>query len=191
MKYSIIAFFMLVVAAVQAQVQVTYHLSYDPGTMTYTVSMTCNTSYMPPLSRIAGSTQVTIVVPQIPGGWQVTNLTPLTTLGWGFSYLDGTTEGLTDDYLFFAPTNAGTYSPFTIPAGVPIPLFSFQSGSGCVGDLALYVNGSDPLDSVPTINGGNNIVILGAGPGNKWVGNTSGSVACATPCTANAGVLSY
>jgi hypothetical protein len=191
MKYLIITTFVFFATFLQAQVEVTYHLSYDFGTETYTVSMTSNTSYTNPLSRITGSTQVTIVIPQIMGGWQVDNLTALTALGWGFSYLDGTTESLSDDYLFFAPTNAGTYTPFNINAGVPIPLFSFQSGSGCVGNLALYENGSDPLDDVPSINGGNNIVILGAGSGNKWVGNTSGPASCSLPCEADAGTLSY
>ncbi len=174
-----------------AQTQVTYSLDYDHGTQTYTVSMTSNNAYNPPLSRLTSSTQVTIVVPQVAGGWQVSNLTELTDLEWGFSFLDGTTEGLSDDYLFFAPSNAGTYTPFSIPVGASIPLFSFQSGSGCVGDLSLFDNVNDPLNGVPTINADNNMVILGAGPGNVYAGNDSGNVPCAALCEANAGTLSY
>ncbi|MCB0556628.1 MAG: hypothetical protein KDD02_23990 [Phaeodactylibacter sp.] len=174
-----------------AQAEVTYNLEYDNGTQTYTVSMTSNTAFNPPLSRLTSSTQVTIVVPQVAGGWQVNNLGNLTALQWGFSFLDGTTEGLTDDYLFFAPSNAGTYAPFPISAGTSIPLFSFQSGSGCVGDLALYDNVNDPLNGVPTINADNNMVILGAGPGNIYAGNDSGNVSCAALCEADAGALSY
>ncbi|MBL7796264.1 MAG: hypothetical protein JNJ90_07155 [Saprospiraceae bacterium] len=177
--------------ALLAQVQVTYKLEYNMATSTYTVSMNSNTAYNPPLSRIAASTQVTIVVPQISGGWQLTDLTNLTALQWGSSFLDGSTLSLSKDYFFFAPTNAAGYSPFAIAANTDIPLFSFKSGSGCVGDLLLYDNINDPLNAHPSINGDNNIVILGAGAGNKYVGNTSGNVACALPCTADAGVLSY
>lgn len=178
--------------ALLAQVQVTYKLEYNMATSVYTVSMNSNTTYNPPtLSRIAGSTQVSIVVPQISGGWQVTDLTNLTALQWGFSFLDGSTLSLSQDYLFFAPTNAAGYAPFLIPANTDIPLFSFKSGSGCVGDLSLYHNTNDPLNAHPSVNADNNIVILGAGAGNKYVGNTSGNVACALPCAANAGVLSY
>lgn len=171
-----------------AQTEVTYNLAYDPGTQTYTVSMTSNTTHNPPLSRVTNSSQVTIVA---PAGWQLANLTSLTALNFGFSVLPAPNYGMTSDYFFISPDNAGTYSPFPIIANTPIDLFSFQSGGGCVGAIAIYENGSDPLDSVPQINGGNNMVILGAGPGNTWVANTSGPVDCATPCEANAGVLSY
>lgn len=193
MKNFLIALLSLLAVQVMAQVEVTYHLDYDNVTETYTVSMTSNTGYSPPLSRLTSSTQVTIVVPQIPGGWQVDALTNLTALSWGFSFLDGSTEGLNDDYLFFSPTNAGAYTPFTIPANTEIVLFSFKSETGCEGELSLYDNDNDPLNNVPTINADNNIVILGAGSGNKYVGNTSGQVACAAQpaCEANAGVLSY
>lgn len=174
-----------------AQTQVTYKLAYDFGTQTYTMSMNCNTAYNSPQSRLTTSTQVTIVVPHTTGQWQVTNLSPLTALGWAYSYLDGTSVGVTNDYLFFAPTNAGTYTPFAITAGADIPLFSFKSGSGCVGNLSLYDNTADPLNGVPSINADNNIVILGAGPGNKYIGNTSGNVSCVPPCNADAGTLGY
>jgi hypothetical protein len=182
-------------AWVVAQVDVTYELSYDSTTQTYTATMTCNNAYSNPLSRLASSSQVTVVVPQISGGWQVVNLTDSTDLQWGFDFLDGSTLGLNQDYLFFSPQNAGTYTPFPISAGQPVALFSFQSGTGCQGDLALYENGTDPLDAVPTINAENNMVILGAGPGNIWQANTSTIVTCITPspggCEADAGTLSY
>jgi len=187
----LLAVLFLIPMMADAQTQVTYNLAYDMPSETYTVSMNSNTAFNPPMSRITASTQVTIVVPQISGGWQVTNLAALTALGWGFTFLDGTTLGLSQDYLFFAPTNAGTYSPFPIAANADIPLFSFKSGSGCVGNLSLYDNINDPLNAHPSVNGDNNMVILGAGPGNKYVGNTSGNVACSLACAANAGVLSY
>lgn len=171
--------------------EVTYELTYDNNTSTYTVSMTSNANYMGPLARLTSSTQVTVVVPQIAGGWQVTNLTELTDLEWGFTFFDGTAESLSDDYLFFAPSNAGTYTPFNITSNTSIPLFSFQTSSGCVGDLSLYDNDNDPLNAVVTVNGDNNMVILGAGPGNIYGGNDSGAVSCVAPCEAEAGTLGY
>lgn len=191
MKNLLYLLFFIMPVWLAAQTQVTYKLVYDQGAQTYTMSMNSNTTHNPPLSRVTSSTQVTIVVPHVSGGWQVNNLTNLTALGWGFTYLDGTTEGLTNDYIFFAPSNAGTYSPFSIPANTDINLFSFQSGSGCVGDLSLYDNINDPLNNLPSYNADNNMVILGAGPGNVYVGNTSGNVACALPCSAEAGTLGY
>ena len=177
--------------------QVTYKLTYDGPSQTYKVSMKSNTTYNPPLSRLTSSVQFTVVAPHVSGGWQVNNLTALTALGWGFTLLDGTTTTPpipANDYLFFAPTNAGTYAPFAIPANTYIDLFTFKSGSGCVGNLALYDNITDPLNAIPSINGDNNMVILGAGPGNIYFGNDSGGVSCAPlppACTAEAGTLSY
>ena len=177
-----------------AQTQVTYKLTYDLNTQTYTVSMRSNTAYNPPLSRFTSSTQITIVAPHVAGKWQVSNLTGLinTTvpLGWDLTTLDGTTVGQTHDYIFFSPGNSGGYTPFPIPANTDLNLFSFKSGSGCVGDLYLYDNVNDPLNSVPSINADNNMVILGAGAGNKYVGNTSANISCTPPCAANAGTLS-
>lgn len=192
--YFFIASFMLISTLLSAQTQVTYRLSYDVPSQTYTVSMKSNTAYNSPMSRITNSSQITIVTPHVAGGWQPASLTNLTTLNWGVTVLDGTTTTPpipANDYLFFAPSNGGIYNPFTIPANTYIDLFSFKSGVGCVGALSLYHNTNDPLNSIVTINGDNNIVILGAGAGNKYVGNDSGSVSCSAPCTAAAGTLSY
>lgn len=192
--YFFIASLTLSSTLLSAQTQVTYRLTYDVPSETYTVSMKSNTTHNAPLSRMTNSTQITIVAPHVAGGWQPASLTNLTALNWGVTVLDGTTTAPpipANDYLFFAPSNAGIYSPFNIPANTYIDLFSFKSGSGCVGALSLYDNANDPLNSIVTINGDNNIVILGAGAGNKYVGNDSGSVSCNAPCTAAAGTLSY
>ena len=192
--YFFIAAFMLSSTILSAQNQVTYKFSYDFPMQPYTVSMKSNTAYNAPLSRMTNSTQITIVTPHVAGGWQPASLTNLTALNWGVTVLDGTTTAPpipANDYLFFAPSNAGTYTPFAIPANTYIDLFSFKSGVGCVGALSLYHNTNDPLNSIVTINGDNNMVILGAGAGNKYVGNDSESVACNVPCTAAARTLSY
>jgi hypothetical protein len=180
---------------VNAQVQVTYKLTYDAPSETYTVSMRSNTGYTSPLSRLSLSSQVTIVVPD---GWTIGSITTLTggatPLSWGATLVDNSTISspmLSNDYYVISPSNAGTYTPFTIPANADLDLFSFKrSTAGCIGDLSLYDNTTDPLNMAPSYNADNNIVILGAGAGNKYVSNTSGAVPCFT-CAAEAGVLSY
>ena len=123
-----------------------------------------------------------------------TNLTGLQTtasyLSWQVSNLNAPAEIPTKDYLFFAPANATSYTPFAFPANAYIDIFSFKSGSGCVGDLYLFDNVNDPLNANVSINSDHNIVILGAGAGNKYVGNESGNIGCQT-CFSEAGVLGY
>lgn len=178
-----------------SQTTVHYKLTFDPGTSTYILSMKSNTAYSGALARISSSTQVTVVAPQVAGGWTVTNLagaqaTAPTPLSWQVTNLNAPTENPTKDYLFFAPQNASAYTPFSFPANTYIDIFSFKSGSGCVGDLYLFDNVTDPLNANVSINSDNNIVILGAGAGNKYAGNESGNIGCIT-CFSEAGTLSY
>ncbi len=194
MKHLIYLAFLLSPFIAASQVTVHYKMTFDPGTQTYKVSMKSNTTYTGAQARISASTQVTIVAPHISGGWTPTNLTGLqggaTPLSWQFSSLNGPTENPSKDYLFFTPQNAGSYSTFTFPANTYVDIFSFKSGSGCVGDIYLFDNNADPLNTNPVINSDNNIVILGAGPGNKYAGNESGNVGCQT-CFAESGILGY
>lgn len=177
-----------------AQVQVTYGLRYDEPTQKYIVSMQSNTAYTGALARISSSVQFTIVAPHVTGGWQATSLTGLqagaTPASYSASQVNAPAENPSKDYLFFTISNATSYTPFTIPANTSIDLFSFSSGSGCIGDLYLFDNTSDPLLANLSINSKNNIVILGAGSGNKYIGNTTGNVPCFT-CAAEAGSLNY
>ncbi|MEK7257685.1 MAG: hypothetical protein AAB316_23210 [Bacteroidota bacterium] len=138
---------------------------------------------------------MTIVAPHVAGGWTVTDLAGLqttspTSLTWQVTNLNAPTENPSKDYLFFAPQNATAYTPFSFPAGSYIDIFSFKSGSGCIGDLALFDNTTDPLNANVSINSDNNVVILGAGAGNKYAGNESGNVSCQT-CFSEAGTLGY
>lgn len=166
-----------------SEAQVTYKLDYDMVTEVYTVSITSQTAYSGPFARISASTLITIVAPHTAGGFQVTDLMNLQPgspqLSWGFSRLDAPSENPTKDYLFFGANNAGSYGVFNIPANTELDLFSFKSGSGCIGALALFENDADPLNTNPTLNPNNNFVILGAGLGNQYLENASGNVFCA------------
>lgn len=173
---------LLVSHMVNAQVQ--YNMVYDSGTQTYTVSMVSAAAYSGGLARLSSSTQVSVVFPHTAGGFQISNLTNLqsgvTALSWGFARIDAPTENPSKDYLVFAPANAGSYTPFDIPAGIELNLFSFQSGSGCLGDLAIFDNAADPLNSNGSLNPGNNFVVLGGGPSNQFTSAISGNVSCSS-----------
>ncbi len=194
MKSLIYLAFFLAPFVASSQVTAHYKLTYDAGTSSYILSMKSNTAFSGPLARISSSTQVTIVAPHVAGGWTATNLTGLqagaTPLSWQYSSVNAPVENPSKDYLFFTPQNAGGYTTFPFPAGSYIDIYSFKSGSGCAGDLYLYDNVADPFNANANINADNNFVILGAGSGNKYVGNESGNIACVT-CFSEAGTLGY
>ena len=195
MKLFIYFAFLLLPFVASAQTQVHYKLTFDPGTQAYILSVKSTTAHTGALARISASTQVTIVAPHTSGGWVATNLTGLqatapSPLSWQYSSLNAPSENPSKDYLFFTPQNAGGYTTFPFPANAYIDIFSFKSGSGCIGDLSIFDNTADPLNTNVSINSDNNIVILGAGTGNKYVGNESGTVGCQT-CFSDAGTLGY
>lgn len=176
------------------QTAITYRLAYDSGTQVFTISMSSNTAYTGTAATFFNSVQATVVAPTVGGGFQINTLTNLqggaTPLNWAFTRIDAPTENPTKDYLFFSPDNTNTYTPFAIPANSYIDLFSFKSGSGCIGDLALIENGMDPLNANVSLNPDNNMIILGAGAGNKWMANSSANISCAA-CTAESGILGF
>jgi len=162
-------------------------INYDETTQTYTVSMESNEAYTGGLARLSSSTLASVVFPHTAGGYQITNLTGsqagATPLAWGFTRIDAPAENPNADYLFFNPSNAGSYTPFDIPANTPIDLFSFQSASGC--------NTDDPLNANTGVNPDNSISILGAGIGNKYLSNCNTGVSCTVACEAESGTLGY
>ncbi|MBL7805320.1 MAG: hypothetical protein JNL02_16395, partial [Saprospiraceae bacterium] len=182
MKKSLLAL-IFVTLCITLNAAVTYKLSYNSSTQTYTVSFKSTVAYSGPLARITGSTQFTIVAPDPdgagPGAFTVTNLTNLTALQMGLSQLNSPAENPSKDYLFFAPTNSGSYTPFNIPANTYIDLFTFQTSSGCLASLYLYDNDNDPLNSNMSINADNNFKTLGGGNVNLYTGNDSSNDGCA------------
>jgi hypothetical protein len=165
-----------------ANAAVTYKLNYNSSTQTYTVSFNSTVAYNGPLARITGSTQFTIVAPDPDAGgggtYDVINLTNLTALQWGLSQLNSPPENPTKDYLFFAPTNAGSYTVFNIPANTDVNLFTFQTTTPCTVPLYLYDNINDPLNSNGSINADNNFKTLGGGNVNLYTGNVTDNTAC-------------
>ena len=182
MKKYLFLLLLFICTVFSVQAQVTYNLAYDSGTETYTVSMRSGNAYTGGLARMSSSTQVAITAPHTTGGFQVTNIVDLqsggTPLDWGFSRVDAPTENSTKDYFFFSPANAFTYTPFDIAANTQIDLFSFQSGSGCLGALNLVNNNTDPVATSGNFSANNSMVVVGTGTTNLYQGNTSGDISC-------------
>ncbi|MDO8969178.1 MAG: SprB repeat-containing protein, partial [Saprospiraceae bacterium] len=138
---------------------VSYKLTLDPDGQTYRVSFNSSVAYNGALARITGSSQFTIVFPDPdgagPGVIQLTNVTALTDLDFDYSQLNHPAENPGKDYTFFAPTNAGSYTLFNIPANTDIELFTFQIVGGCAGSVSLFENYADPLNDNPNISADN------------------------------------
>jgi hypothetical protein len=187
MKYSYLYSFAILLVLLawmptEMTAQVTYRLTYDAGNQHYTVAAKSETAYTGMLSRLTGSTQISVVFPHVAGGYQIDSLTNLqggaTPLSWGVNRLDEPTENPNADYLFFSPNNAGNYTVFDFPAETYVDLFSFYAASGCVGNVALFDNEIDPLNSNNSLNTDNNFIVLGGGLTNQYDGNNNGSASC-------------
>ena len=93
-----------------------------------------------------------------------------------FTQLNSPAENPAGDYFFFAPTNAGSYALFDIPANTDIDLFTFKIPAGCTGSISLFDNYADPLNGDPNVSGDNSFKTLGGGNTNLYCNNTcSGS----------------
>jgi len=187
MKFSFIflTFFVVFIGALTptTNAQVTYKLAFDSATNTYTVSAKSAVAYTGNLSRLTSSTQVSIVFPHVAGGYQIDSLTALqgsgsSALSWAFNRLDEPTENPNADYLFFSPTNTGTYTVFDFPANTYVDLFSFEGTSGCIDNILLFDNDTDPLSSNTSINAGNNFIVLAGGLQNQYTGNDNSAAPC-------------
>jgi len=150
--------------------QVEFKLELLPDSVTYRVTMKPSATWNPPMN-ITSSAQVTIKAPT--GGFVVSNTTPIvagTSWSHNATYVSPSEEpGY--DYFSFGLTSLGT-SAYQYQAGVEIPIFEFQNSGTCTG-LALLMENGDPFTPPNSQNGnvGNQITILGAGPGNAWTGN--------------------
>jgi len=182
MKKKFLCLFLSCFAAAWTYGQITYNLSYDQNTEVYTVSMRSGKTYTGGQARLSSTSQVMIVAPHTTGGFQITNVTGLqtggTALNWGYSRVDAPSQNPTKDYFFFSPSNAFVYTPFDVPANTQIDLFSFQSGSGCLGNLQIMDNNTDPFVGNGSFNANNNLVVVGGGMTNLYQGNTSSAVSC-------------
>lgn len=147
----------------------------------YKASMKSGTAYFGSASQISNSFQFTVLAPT--GSGAVQNLTSLILAGasgittapsFGFNRTNAPSVNSSKDYIFFKLNNP---PQFDIIINTEIDLFTFDVAGSCLGNLDLFVNGTTPIPV--GLNPGNNISIVGAGPGNQYIANYGGSAPCA------------
>lgn len=157
----------------------------------YKASMKSINAYSGSNSQISTSFQFTVLAST--GSGVIQNLTSLIVLGTGvtqppsfsFNRNNAPVINPSKDYIFF---NLANTPQFNIVANTEIDLFTFEVAGACLGNLDLFVNGTTP--STVGLNSGNNISIVGAGPGNQYSNNYGGAASCSVACNISAGVLS-
>ncbi|OJW75644.1 DUF11 domain-containing protein [Spirosoma sp. 48-14] len=177
---------LLILGLTSAFGQVKFRVGIDSDKVTYRVYMTSTTSYTGNNARISTS-QVTLLVPHGMGSNQfmVNNLTGKQVgsnqMAWSLNArVDAPTENPGVDYLSFGFSGSASPVLFDIPANQEIELFSFKNTGACLGIVSLFENNTDPFRTPNSrnTNPGNQMTILGHGPGNTYVGNYGSGASC-------------
>jgi hypothetical protein len=170
----------LLLLSEKSTAQVTYRIQKLSSGL-YKASMKSATPYSGSSSQISVSFQYTVLAPT--GSGAVQNLTSLITSGmsgvttapsFGFDRVNSPSNNSSKDYIFFKLNNT---PQFDIVANTEIDLFTFSIAGSCLGNLDLFVNGTTAIPA--GLNPGNNISIVGEGPGNQYTANYGGSAPCA------------
>ncbi len=170
-----------------ALAQVKYRVGLDTDKQTYRVYMTSTSSYTGNAGRIS-TAQVTLLVPHRTGNAQftITNLQGKVAgaqpMIWNQSRVNAPTENPSVDYISFGFSGSASPALFDIVANQEIELFSFKNTGGCLGTVTLFDNQTDPFQTPnsQSTNPGNQMAILGRGPGNAYTGNYGAGATCTT-----------
>jgi hypothetical protein len=159
--------------------QVTYRIQKLTNG-SYKASIKSATAYSGSAAQISNSFQFTVLIPTGSGAIQNLNSMILaggsgvsTAPSFGFNRTNAPSVNSSKDYVFFKLNNT---PQFDIPANTEIDLFTFDVAGTCLGNLDLFVNGTTPVPA--GLNAGNNIAIVGAGPGNQYSANYGTSAPC-------------
>ena len=159
---------LLFCGSVQAQVKFKMQLLNDG--VSYQVSLVPEISYRPPMN-MTSTAQVTIKVPT--GSFEITNIKNLQpNVEWeANSFTEAPAESSDFDYLSFGLASNGTEF-LRYEEGLELPLFTFENGLECSGEIGLMDNSTDPFMPPNTAqkNVGNQITIAGA-DGDAYNGN--------------------
>lgn len=170
----------LLLLSEKSTAQITYRIQKLSSGL-YKASMKSAVAFSGASSQVSVSFQYTVLAPT--GSGAVQNLTSLilsgasgvtTSPSFGFDRVNSPVNNSTKDYIFFKLKNT---PQFDIAANSEIDLFTFSIAGSCLGNLDLFVNGATATPS--GLNPGNNITIVGAGPGNQYTANYGGSAQCA------------
>lgn len=163
----------------ESKAQITYRIQKLTNG-SYKASMKSAIAYSGSAAQISNSFQFTVLAPT--GSGAVQNLTSLILSGtagvttapsFGSNRTNAPVANSSKDYIFF---KLGNTPQFNIGANAEIDLFTFDIAGSCLGNLDLFVNGTTPIPS--GLNPGNNISVVGSGPGNQYSGNYGGSAPC-------------
>ena len=162
--------FILILFVVVGKAQVKFKLQLLNDEKTYQVSLVPEISYRPPLN-LTSTAQVTIKVPT--GAFDLANLKSLQSqVEWEANSIEEAPEESKDyDYISFGLVNNGTQF-LRYEIGMEIPIFTFENGVSCAGEVALMDNATDPFmpPNSSRKNVGNQITIAGA-KGDAYTGN--------------------
>ena len=173
-------FFALLLLGEKSNAQVTFRIQKLTNG-SYKASLKSVTAYSGSAAQISNSFQFTVLAST--GSGAVQNLNNLILSGtsgvttppsFAFNRTNAPSTNTSKDYIFFKLQNT---PQFNIPSNTEIDLFTFDIAGTCLGNLDLFVNGTTPIP--PGLNPGNNISIVGAGPGNQYTANYGGSAPCA------------
>ena len=171
-----------------ALAQVKYRVGLDADKQTYRVYMTSTSSYTGNAGRIS-TAQVTLLAPHRTGSAQFTitslqgKIVGTQSMIWSQNArVNAPTENPTVDYISFGFSGSASPVLFDIVANQEIELFSFKNTGGCLGTVTLFDNQTDPFrtPNSQNTNPGNQMTILGRGPGNAYTGNYGAGATCTT-----------
>ncbi|PRY27029.1 uncharacterized protein DUF11 [Spirosoma oryzae] len=189
-KFSTLLWTLLLIALSSrfAAAQVKYRIGLDADKQTYRVYMTSTSSYTGNAGRIS-TAQVTILVPHGSGSAQftVTNLQGKVvgsqSMTWSQNArVNAPTENPAIDYISFGFSGSASPVLFDIVANQEIELFSFKNTGSCLGAVTLFDNQTDVFQTPNSqnTNPGNQLTVLGRGPGNAYTGNYGTGASCST-----------
>lgn len=149
--------------------QIQYKVSWSSNEDLYTVSLLPSESWSNPQNTVS-SAQISMVVPT--GGFQVGNVNSLHGLWSNNTNVASPTENPEMDYFVFGLQGLTSEIPFV--SGEEVALFTFENSGICTGAVELIDHDTDPFmpPNSQSVNIGNQITVLGAGPGiNAYSGN--------------------
>lgn len=174
--------FVLLLFSFSLDAQVKFKLRFDFQTERYVVSVIPMATYVYP-NNITGTGQVTIKVPTNKF-FPVDIVSYLQGMEWDANSRNNAPSEAPDfDYISFGLAIQGIAYPEYL-AGVELPLFSFENAYGCIGNIYLVDNITDPFMPPNSLNAniGNTLTIMGAG-GDAFAG-VEGPLTCS--CDGNA-----
>ena len=147
--FKTLIFILLSLASFNANSQdIDFNVRYNGASNVYEVY--ARPTFTDPFYFVGGGSQVSVLLPASIGDSPIA-VTPVNGGLWSDnSQLYAPTADPAHDFHGIATNGA----PVSFVAGVELLLYTFTLAEGCVSDIRLFENGSDPASSAPGMNGG-------------------------------------